>query len=231
MEIKILQLIEGAKAARGLTVIIDVFRAFSLACYAFDRGVERIIPVGDIEIAYSLKKLHPDFILVGERNENKMPGFDFGNSPTHILRENFKGKTIVHTTSAGTQGLVNAKNADEIITGSFVNAEAIINYIRKSNPKEVSLVCMGYSAQIPIEEDTFCAEFIRNELCGDKNDFQSMKKIIRNGSGSRFFETEKQAYSPSTDFELCLNLNHFDFILKASKQGDYMELNKIKPPF
>jgi len=77
-----------------LTVVIDVFRAFSTACYAFHCGAEKIIPVGDIDIAYSLKNSHPGYILMGERNEIKMPGFDFGNSPTHILNVDFKGKTI-----------------------------------------------------------------------------------------------------------------------------------------
>jgi 2-phosphosulfolactate phosphatase len=226
MEIKILQLVEGAKAATGLTVVIDVFRAFSLACYAFDRRAERIIPVGDIKIAYSLKESHPGYILMGERNENKLPGFDFGNSPAHILHENFKGKTLVHTTSAGTQGLVNVTNATEILTGSFVNAGAIVRYIRKSEPSVVSLVCMGYSALFPIEEDTFCAEYIKNELEGKANDFGEMKKIIRAGSGARFFEAEKQAYSPSADFELCLDINRFDFIIKASKQDELLVLNK-----
>jgi 2-phosphosulfolactate phosphatase len=227
MKINILQLIEGAKEATGLTVVIDVFRAFSLACYAFDRGAENIIPVGDIEIAYSLKKANPDYILMGERNENKMPGFDFGNSPTHILQENFTGKTLVHTTSAGTQGLVNAKNADEILTGSFVNARAIANYIWKKNPPVVSLVCMGYSALYPIEEDTFCAEYIKNELEGRGNDFDTMKKTIRSGSGKRFFELNKQEYSPSTDFELCLDLNRFNFVIRASRQGELLRLNKV----
>ena len=33
IKIKILHLIDGAKQAEGLTVIIDVFRAFSLECY------------------------------------------------------------------------------------------------------------------------------------------------------------------------------------------------------
>jgi 2-phosphosulfolactate phosphatase len=227
MKIRILQLIEGAREATGLTVVIDVFRAFSLACYAFDRGAERIIPVGDIEIAYSLKKDNPDYILIGERNENKMPGFDFGNSPTHILNEDFKGKTLVHTTSAGTQGLVNAKNAHEVLTGSFVNASAIINYIRKAAPIEVSLVCMGYSALHPIEEDTFCAEFLKNELEGRSSDFEEMKKIIREGSGQRFFETEKQTYSPSSDFGLCLDLNRFNFVIRASKENGILVLHRL----
>lgn len=227
MKIKISHLIEGAKSATGLTVVIDVFRAFSLACYAFDRGAERIIPVGDIEIAYSLKESHPDYILIGERDEKKMPGFDFGNSPTHILNENFKGKTLVHTTSAGTQGLVNTKNAQEILTGCFVNANAIVRYIRKINPPEVSLVCMGYSALFPIEEDTFCAEHIKNELEGKTNDFDAMKKIIRASSGKRFFEPEKQTYSPTSDFELCMDLNRFNFIVRASSEGDMMALKRI----
>lgn len=227
MDIRILQLIEGAKEARGLTVVIDVFRAFSLACYAFDRGVKQIIPVGNIDIAYSFKRENPKYILVGERNEKKMPGFDFGNSPTHILNENFQGKIIVHTTSAGTQGLVNAQDADELLTGSFVNAGAIIKYIKKSNPEIVSLVCMGYSAQHPIEEDTFCAEYIKNELEGKSNDFEKMKNIIRSGSGKRFFEADRQDYAPSSDFELCLDLNRFNFVLKANKSGNNLFLRKI----
>ena len=43
MDIKILQLLDGAKQAEGLTVIIDVFRAFSVACYAFDGGINKIL--------------------------------------------------------------------------------------------------------------------------------------------------------------------------------------------
>ena len=227
MKIKILHLIEGAKAARGLTVVIDVFRAFSVVCYAFDRGADRIIPVGDVNTAFELKKKNPGYKLIGERNEQIIPGFDFGNSPTQILNEDFAGKTLVHTTSAGTQGLVNAINADEILTGSFVNANAIVNYILKNQPKEVSLVCMGYSALHPIEEDTFCAEYIKNELEGKENKFDQMKEIIRSGSGKRFFEAEKQDYAPSSDFELCLDLNRFSFVVKASKLNEMLSLQKL----
>lgn len=68
MDIQILQLIEGAKLARGITVIIDVFRAFSVEAYLFERGAECIIPVGDKEFAYKLKKENPKFLLVDERH-------------------------------------------------------------------------------------------------------------------------------------------------------------------
>jgi 2-phosphosulfolactate phosphatase len=52
MDIEILHLIEGARQAKGLTVIIDVFRAFSTACYVIRNGASQIIPVGDVELAY-----------------------------------------------------------------------------------------------------------------------------------------------------------------------------------
>ena len=55
----------------------------------------------------------------------------------------FTGKTVVQTTSAGTQGLVSAKGADEIVTGSFVNADAVTAYIKQRKPDVVSLPKQG----------------------------------------------------------------------------------------
>lgn len=227
MNIQILQLLDGAKAAKGLAVIIDVFRAFSTACYAFNAGANKIFPIGDIDLAYRLKEKNPDYILVGERNEQKPDGFDFGNSPSQLENGNLTGKTIVHTTSSGTQGIANAKNADEIITGSFVNAAAIVRYIQQIQPKTVSLVCMGYACEYPTDEDTLCAEFIKNELEGKLNNFEEMVEIIRMGSGARFFDSEKQSWSPQKDFELCLDLNRFDFILKVKKEHKLNYLQRI----
>lgn len=227
MEIKILQLLDGAQKSQGLTVIIDVFRAFSTACYAFGNGIERIYPVGDLEIAYQLKAQNPDYLLVGERNEQKPEGFDFGNSPSQLLTANLHGKTMVHTTSSGTQGIANATKANEIITGSFVNAQAIINYIRKQNPAEVSLICMGYSCRYPTDEDTLLAVYVKNELEGKPNDFTAMVKQIRNGDGARFFAPEKQEWAPAADFDLCLSLNRFNFVLKVEQENGVNYLTRI----
>lgn len=228
MEVKILQLLEGAKDAKGLTVIIDVFRAFSTACYVYDHGASKIFPIGDIDFAYLLKEENPDYVLIGERNEQKPPGFDFGNSPSQLITEKIKGKTIVHTTSSGTQGIANAKNADEIITGSFVNAGAIVKYIQQKQPKTVSLVCMGYACEYPTDEDTLCAEYIKNELEGVPNNFNEMVEIIRKGSGARFFDPEKQSWSPQADFDLCLNLNRFNFVLKVEVDCSVNYLKQIR---
>lgn len=231
MKINILHLLEGAEQARGLTVIIDVFRAFSTACYAFDSGAVKIIPVALIDEAYRLKEQNADYLLMGERNEIKPEGFDYGNSPSQLPAKGLQGKTIVHTTSSGTQGIAAAVNASEIITGSFVNAGAIVKYIRSKNPGQVSLVCMGYACEYPTDEDTLCAEFIRSKLLGIPARFSEIVEIIRKGSGARFFDVSKQEWAPQEDFDLCLYLNRFDFILKVIQEPKGRYLQKLTAPY
>lgn len=227
MNITVLQLLNGARQAKGLTVIIDVFRAFSVSCYAYGNGVVRIYPVGDIMEAYRLKGEYPDYILVGERNEKKPPGFDFGNSPSQLLQADLSGKTMVHTTSSGTMGIANALLADEIITGSFVNAGAIIRYVEQQDPENLSLVCMGYACTYPTDEDTFLAEYIQAKLEGRPVCFDAMVDRLRTGSGARFFAPEKQDWAPFSDFNLCLDLDRFNFILKVEKDKRRNYLKKI----
>src|SRR3990167_1160184 len=94
MNIEILQNIEGAKKAKGLAVIIDVFRAFSTACYVIGAGAEKIIPIGDTDTALQLKKDNPDFILMGECHGTILTEFDFGNSPSQIHDIDFTEKRL-----------------------------------------------------------------------------------------------------------------------------------------
>lgn len=226
MEIKILQLIDGAENATGLTVIIDVFRAFSVACYVINNGANTIITVGNIDTAYSLKEKKSDYVLIGERKGKIQPGFDYGNSPTHIENVDFTDKTVVQTTSAGTQGIVKAVNADEIVTGSYVNAKAIANYIKAINPNVVSLVCMGNEGRHVSDEDTFCAEYIKSLLDGTQYDIQSAIERLKLGSGKRFFDPVNHEWCPERDFYLCTDVNRFDFVLKAEK--DKFGLHSLK---
>ena len=84
MKIRILQLVEGVRAARGLTVIIDVFRAFTVEAWLSRNRAAAIIPVGDIQTALDFRAAHPDALLCGERGGRMIEGFDFGNSPSAI---------------------------------------------------------------------------------------------------------------------------------------------------
>jgi 2-phosphosulfolactate phosphatase len=228
MKVEILEFVEGARMAKGIAVIIDVFRAFSVSCYAFDAGSVRVIAAAGVDEAFNLKKKYINSVLVGERDEKKIEGFDFGNSPTEIIKADLYGKTVIHTTTAGTRGLVNAVNADMVFTGSFVNAEAIVRYIKYLNPEHVSLVAMGYRATIAAEEDLICAELIESGLTNKPVNFEKRISDLKNTSGKRFFNPDNLDFSPPTDFFLCTMLNKFNFVLKAETRFDgNIDLMKI----
>lgn len=216
--VNILHLIEGAKQAKGLTVIIDVFRAFSLECYLYDMDVEQIRPVGTIEEAFTLRHRIQNSILIGERHGKKCDGFDYGNSPSAILKNDMAGKTVIHTTSAGTQGIVNATYASEIITGSLVNAKAVAEYIIARQPHTVSLVCMGNGGVRPAPEDELCAEYIKS-LLEDREflDFEQRVSNLKNSGGKHFFDMARQDIFPKADFYMCVKHNKFPFVIKIEK--------------
>jgi len=220
MEIEILHMIEGAKKARGIAVIIDVFRAFTVEAYMMNNGAEKVIPVGAKELAYELKEKNADFILAGERKGKILEGFDYGNSPTQVENVDFTGKTIVHTTSAGTQGLDNAINADEVVTGSLVNAKAIAEYIRSKDYTTVSLVCMGLEAVRQTEEDNLCAEYIKSILLNREMNLDKEIESLKITSGAKFFDETQSDVFPENDFYLSTEMNKFNFVLKLEKSAN-----------
>ncbi len=215
MEIRRLSTVAGAREARGLAVIIDVFRAFTTAAHVMANGAEKIAPVLTVEESFRLKELHPDWIQIGEEGGFIVEGFDYGNSPYDASLADFSGRTVIQRTGAGTNGVVNARGAEERILGSFVMAEAIVRYIKRKDPDVVSLVAMGNVGVEPNEEDESCAEYIEGRLRGENPDFNEMKRRIRAApSGAKFFDPTRPHFKEE-DFHLALELDRFGFVLKV----------------
>jgi 2-phosphosulfolactate phosphatase len=216
-DIHIVDFVAGAREAQGLAVVIDVFRAFSLAAHAMARGAATIWPVADIEEAHALKRRHPHAILLGERFAKPLPGCDGGNSPADLERIDVQGRPIIHTTHAGTQGLTAATQADEVITGALVNAAAIVRYIRARSPARVTLVRMGQHATERCEEDDACAALIAARLRGEQPDVAVIPERLRGApSAAKFFDPACD-WAPERDFELCTQIDRFDFVLRLDR--------------
>ncbi len=219
--------VEGAQKARGMTVIIDVFRAFSVACYCYQKGVSQIYPVADVEEARLRFRSESDVLRIGERHGKKLEGFDFGNSPTEILRSTLEKKRIIQTTHAGTQGLLNASGAQQVLTGALVNARATANYLKSQSPDLVSLVRMGWEANTSSEEDDICAEYLESLLLDKPFDVSAIKPTLRAAPcANRFFDSE-QPWSPESDFDLCTEVDRFNFVLRLGKEDELIFLEKV----
>ncbi len=226
-----IKIVNDAKLATGLAVVIDVFRAFTVEPYLINNGAKKLIPVGDMQIAYDYKNKNDACVLIGERNGIILPGFDYGNSPSQIENIDFSGKTIIHTTSCGTQGIVKSTNAKEIITGSLVNAKAIVKYIIKNKIDEISLLALCRPGENPFDEDLLCAKYIKSMLENKPlNNLEEEIENLKTTTGAKFFDKLKQKDFPEKDFYLCTEINKFDFVLKVKKDENgnlYIKKEKV----
>jgi 2-phosphosulfolactate phosphatase len=230
MQIDIVDFVAGAQSARGLAVVIDVFRAFSVGCYAFAGGAAAIHPFADIEAARRLKLQHPDWLLIGERFGKRLPGFEYGNSPTDIEHLELQGRTLIQTTHSGTQGLANASLADEVITGALVNAGAIVRYAQLRSFEQVTLVRMGQAASARCVEDDLCAEVIAARLRGEPFDIGTIRPRLRAApSADKFFDPACD-WAPEGDFERCAAVDKFDFVLHLEREESPARLRRIDVP-
>lgn len=143
-----------------IVVVIDVLRATSAICAAFDNGINSIIPVPTIEEAMDYKKR--GYLAGAERKGQIVDGFDFGNSPFSYMNPLFKGQDVVLSTTNGTKALDIAKNAETVVVGSFLNLDALCQWLAAQN-KNVLCLCSGWQDKFNLE-DTICAGAISDYL-------------------------------------------------------------------
>ncbi len=147
-----------------IVVVIDILRATSAMCTAFHHGVDRIIPVATLDEAADYKK--QGFLVGAERNGIAIEGFDFGNSPFSYTTEQIKGKTVVISTTNGTQAIDAARSAYKVVIGAFTNITALCNWLKLQN-RSVLLLCSGWKNRFNLE-DTLFAGAVTDILLKDK---------------------------------------------------------------
>lgn len=148
-----------------IVVVIDVLRATSAICAAFDNGIKSIIPVPTVEEAWDYKQ--KGYLAGAERKGQIVDGFDFGNSPFSYMKEEFRGQEVVLTTTNGTKSLDVAKDAETVVVGSFLNLSALSSWLEKQD-KNVLCLCSGWQDKFNLE-DTICAGAISDYLISTGN--------------------------------------------------------------
>ncbi|MGD2127027.1 MAG: 2-phosphosulfolactate phosphatase [Desulfobacteraceae bacterium] len=232
MEVICDSLLAGAQAARGLAVIIDVFRAFTCTPLLFSLGIEKSILVSSPEEAFALKKDDNNLILIGEVGGVPIKGFDMGNSPSEILAKEtsfFDGKSTVQRTSSGVQGAIAALDvADEVLVASYTVAKATARYILSRRPERVSVVATGWELKERAPEDEWCALYISHLLgSGNYDHNEALRTIIFHRVTQRFLRAEVP-YFPAEDPILCLQRDIHDFALRAVRDRNLVVVRKVQ---
>jgi len=153
-------LYEPERHVGAIIVVIDILRATSAMCTAFENGAESIIPVATVTEAREYKE--KGYLVAAERDGYVLDFADFGNSPFNFTPEKVAGKTIVYSTTNGTGIIKIASSAGFIIVGSFLNISALTTWISKQE-RHVVLFCAGWKNRFNLE-DTICAGAMAERL-------------------------------------------------------------------
>lgn len=142
----------------SIVVIIDVLRATSTICTALYNGASRVIPVASVEECVNIGRAIGG-ITAGERDGKIAEGLVHGNSPFEYPRDFVENKTLVLTTTNGTKLLHMAKDAVQIITGSFPNISAVCDYLIAQN-QNVILGCAAWKDRVNMEDTLFAGAVV-----------------------------------------------------------------------
>jgi 2-phosphosulfolactate phosphatase len=153
----------------SIVVVIDILRATSAICTAFEFGVDKMIPVASLEEATEYKK--QGYLVGAERNGIAIEGFDFGNSPYSYQTEKIKGQTVVISTTNGTQAIEAARQAYQVVIGAFTNITSLCSWLKVQN-RDVLLLCSGWKNKFNLE-DTLFAGAVSDILLAEHELFRS----------------------------------------------------------
>jgi len=184
-------------------VLIDILRATSTICTAFAWGVKEIIPVASEEEALAYKA--KGFIVAGERDGKVLIFADFGNSPFDFMNDKIKDNSVVFCTTNGTKAINAAKNAEQLIIGSYLNFSSLANYLENDN-HDVVLLCSGWKNKFSIEDTLFAGALCHRLITGE------------------FFETDDDAAIVAVDL---WNNTKYDLLSYVDKGDHSRRLKKL----
>lgn len=160
--------LEGASLAGRVVAVIDVLRCTSVVVRALSAGAERVICVPRVSEALAFREHATDdrTLLGGERHSDLIPGFDLGNSPLDYTPARVAGRTVVMTTTNGTQVVRLARAARHVVAAALVNAVSAATHLASlaaSERRGIVLACAG-NTPLPALEDYACAALMAKHI-------------------------------------------------------------------
>lgn len=141
-----------------IVVVVDILRASTVVCTMIHNGAKEIIPVSSLEEAREYKA--KGFLVVAERDGKKLDFADLGNSPFYFTPEVVSGKTIVYSTTNGTNAITIGKQAKQILIGSFLNIGALAEFLKELG-NDILVLCAGWKGKFSLEDSVYAGALVR----------------------------------------------------------------------
>ena len=140
-----------------IVIVTDILRATSCMTTGIAHGVDHIVPVSTLDECRALKA--QGYITAAERNGAKVEGFDIGNSPFSYMEAARAGQKVAVTTSNGTIAINKSREAVQVLIGSFLNLQAVVDYVAKAE-RDILVLCAGWKGKVNLEDTLFAGAMV-----------------------------------------------------------------------
>jgi 2-phosphosulfolactate phosphatase len=210
--------IDGALEARGTVVVIDVLRSFTVSAYALAGGARECRLVTTVDEARAQARKSPAAVLCVEVDGLPVEGIAISNSPTMIRATDLKDRIVIQRSSAGTP-VAAAVASDDIFVASLVVAKATVKACLSRRPETLTLVASG-----DFPEDLACARYMEGIANREEPDIERLLRPLRESDRYRELEAGERPGFPSTDLELSLVPDRFDFAMPVVREDGYLRV-------
>lgn len=215
------------KPIADTVVVIDVLRSFTSAAVALHRGARTIYPVESATEAALLANQLDNALAVGAvGGGDPIPGFDFGNTPSHLDRAALEGKDLVLSTAAGVRGLQRYRLAPRLYAASLVIARATAEAVRRSGAQSVCFVITGEWVDRDGDEDIACADYMEALLRGRRPDPAVFAERVRQSDFGRRFTAGTWPNLPLADLEIAASADRFDFAMPVGIEQNRLVIRR-----
>ena len=134
------------------TVAVDILRATTAVCAAFQAGVMEVVPLDSLEALDHYRA--QGYLSAAERGGKKVKDAECGNSPTEYLTMNLTGKRMAYSTTNGTVCILHGSDADRTLVGAFANISTLTQLLL-DKPQDLVIMCSGWKNDFSIEDTLF----------------------------------------------------------------------------
>jgi 2-phosphosulfolactate phosphatase len=205
-------------AAAPLGIVVDVMRATSTIAQALAAGYRRVLCAAEVADALALKaELGEEAITGGERDAQRVEGFDAGASPREFQEP--RAETLILSTTNGTRSIVAAAVACErIVLGALLNLDAVSAYARES-AVDYTVDCAGYKGEFAID-DAYCAGRIVRLAGGERTDAAVAAEIVAERFPNAIDGINARTYGPpglEEDIAFCAQESVLDVVPRFTR--------------
>lgn len=213
-----------------IVVVVDILRATSCIVTALANGVSQITTFAHEEACFEMRRM--GFIVAGERNGEKLEGFDLGNSPLSYLDDQYCGEKVAMTTTNGTVALEASKYAKNVVIGAFLNINKLVDYL-KSQKEDIVVLCAGWKGKVNLEDTLFAGALVhamkdKCELECDAPQLSESAWLMAKDDLLGYLSTSSHVkrlkrLNIKKDIEFCLTLDKYEIV--PVLRGDYIVRN------